>query len=475
MKAPVLEELFKYHDEKNLMLSMPGNKCGLGFEVDSLGREFMNRMGKLDITEVEPLDNLHCPEGIIDDAQKLLAQTYKSKKAYFLVNGSTGGNLSAVFACFNEGDEVIVERNCHKSIYNAAILRKLKISYIEPVIDFENGVFLPPDKKNIYQAFNRCIDPKGIILTYPNYFGITYDIEDIICDLKSRGLKVILDCAHGAHFAANKRLPKSMAHLGDYVVLSAHKTLPALTQGSYIAVNDDNEKFEFYLRTFMTTSPSYLIMASLDYARYYIDKYGESDYEILINKAEVWKDKINALGKFKILSESDLDKYGDYDIDKSRYLLVLPKGYSGHKLLDYFRKRKIQCEMSFSQGVVLILSPFFYDDDFKNIYDALWELNLYEIRTSEDGAYEIAVPKKVLEPYEAYELPYKVCDINKCIGKISKDFIIPYPPGIPLVCPGEVISEQSLKIINDYISNGKDIIGVDKVEKMLRIIDSMNI
>lgn len=114
MKAPLLEELFKYHNEKNLMLSMPGNKAGLGFEIDDLGIEFMKRMGKLDITEVDPLDNLHCPEGVIKEAQRLLAKTYKSKKAYFLVNGSSGGNLSAIFTCFNEGDEVIIERNCHK-------------------------------------------------------------------------------------------------------------------------------------------------------------------------------------------------------------------------------------------------------------------------------------------------------------------------------------------------------------------------
>ncbi|MGM9933812.1 MAG: aminotransferase class I/II-fold pyridoxal phosphate-dependent enzyme [Clostridium sp.] len=471
MKAPLLEELFKYHNEKNLMLSMPGNKCGLGFEVDSLGREFMNRMGKLDITEVDPLDNLHCPEGIIDDAQKLLARTYKSKRAYFLVNGSSGGNLSAVFACFSEGDEVIVERNCHKSIYNAAILRKLKISYIEPVIDYENGIFMPPDRKNIYKAFDNCSSPKGIILTYPNYFGITYDIEDIIYDLKSRGLKIILDCAHGAHLGITKKLPKSMAHIGDYVVLSAHKTLPALTQGSYMTVNDENADFEFYLRVFMTTSPSYLIMASLDYARYYMDRYGERDYEILIDKSEDWKNKINSLGKVKILSQSDIKKYGEYDVDKSRYVIVLPKGYSGHKLLDYFREKKIQCEMSFSQGVVFILSPFFNDEDFRKIYNALLELDLNAISDSAyAAAYESVIPEKILEPHEAFVLPYETVGIDKSRGKISKDFITPYPPGIPLVCPGELISDESLHIINDYIDNGKDIIGVDKEERKIKII-----
>ena len=470
MKAPLLEELLKYHNEKNLILSMPGNKCGRGFEGDELGIEFMNRMGRLDITEVDPLDNLHCPEGIIDKAQKLLAETYKSKKAYFLVNGSSGGNLSAVFACFNEGDEVIIERNCHKSIYNAAILRKLKIVYIEPIIDNKNGIFLPPDRENIYEALKKSTNPKGIILTYPNYFGITYDIEEIIEDFKSRGIKVILDCAHGAHFGMSNRLPKSMSSIGDYVVLSAHKTIPALTQGSYMAVNDDNPEFEFYLRVFMSTSPSYLIMASLDYARYYMDTYGEEHYERLIDDAERWKEKINHIGKVKILSQSDIEEYGTYDIDKSRYLIVLPKGYSGHKLLDYFREKKIQSEMSFSRGVVLILSPFNDEDDLKHIYSSILELDIEELKCKEDSPYYSSIPKKVLEPYEAYKMPYEMIDLNKCIGRISKEFIIPYPPGIPILCPGEIINEEALEIINDYINNKKDILGIEKDSNMLKVI-----
>ena len=470
MKAPLLEELIKYHNEENLILSMPGNKCGLGFENDHLGREFMNKMGKIDITEVEPLDNLHCPEGVIKHAQELLAKTYRSKKAYFLVNGSSGGNLSAIFACFNEGDEVILERNCHKSIYNAVVLRKLKVSYIEPVIDFENGIFLPPDSKNIYRALEKCSNPKGIILTYPNYFGIAYDIEEIIIDLKDKGIKVILDCAHGAHFGVNKRLPKSMAGLGDYVVLSAHKTLPALTQGSYITVNDENDNFEFYLRAFMTTSPSYLVMASLDYARYYMDEYGDKQYEQLIDNAEKWRIEINKLEKVKILCDENINKLGDYYIDKSRYLMILPNGYSGHKLLEYFRNKKIQSEMSFSRGIVLILSPFNDEKDFKIVYDALLELDLENIKDERECMYISEIPKKVLEPYEVFSSSYDSLDINKCDGKISKEFIIPYPPGIPIICPGEIISKESIDIINNYIDNEKDIIGVDKKKKQLKVI-----
>lgn len=474
MKLPLLEELLKYHDDKNLLLSMPGNKGGIGFLGDDLGERFVNQLGYLDITEVDPLDNLHCPEGIIQEAQELLAKTYNAKKAYFLVNGSSSGNLAAIFASFDEGDEVLVERNCHKSIYNGLILRKLKVKYIEPIIDNENGVFLPPNKENIYNALDESLNPKGVILTYPNYFGITYSIEEIIINLRLKGLKVIIDCAHGAHFGINKRLPKAVANLGDYVVLSAHKTLPALTQGSYLIVNEENSELEFYLRAFMTTSPSYLIMASLDYARYYLDSYGKDNYEKLIDRAEKWREKINKLKKVYILCKDDLNKQckdelinenrekeiREYEIDLSRYILTLPRGYSGHKLLEYLRKQKIQAEMSFSRGAILILSPFNTEADFNIIYQAILNLEMKSIRGKIESKYLSTIPEKKLEPYEVFKLKGEWCEIQSCEGRIAKEAIIPYPPGIPVVCPGEIISKDIIEIIKDYIINKKSILGV---------------
>ena len=145
--------------------------------------------------------------------------------------------------------------------------------------------------------------------------------------------------------------------------------MPALTQGSYLLSNTDDNDVEFYLNTFMTTSPSYLIMSSLDYARYYLDEYGYDEYERLINKAEKYRSIINSLNKVHIISKEDLAE--DYDIDKSRYIVTVSKEYSGHKLLEYLREQGIQCEMSFASGVVLLLSPINDDDDFKKLLKSL--------------------------------------------------------------------------------------------------------
>ncbi len=456
-KVPLLDEVLKYKKENNLILSMPGNKSGIGFLREDVGREFVNNMGFLDITEVDPLDNLHAPEGIIKEAQELLAKTYDVRKAYFVVNGSTAGNLASIFDAFNEGDEILVERNCHKSVYNGIILRKLKVKYIEPVVYEDKGLFLPPTEKEIYKAINKCKNAKGIILTYPNYFGIGYDIVETLKDLKDRGLKIIIDGAHGAHYGITEKLPKSIVKYADYIVLSAHKTLPSLTQGSYLLINNDTN-VDFYLKAFMTTSPSYLIMSSLDYARYYLENYGKEDYDKLIDLAIKWSIKINNLNKVRVLSKEDLPR--GYDLDLSRYILILKKGYSGHKLLNYLRSLNIQCEMSFSGGVVLILSPFNLEKDFEKIYNSLKSLNLELLVDTDYQNYCGLIPKKVLELYEAFNMEFEYVNIYESESKISKEAIIPYPPGIPLICAGEVISKEAIDIINGYIKNNKTVIGL---------------
>ena len=459
-RIPLLDEVLKYRKENTLILSMPGNKSGIGFLRDDVGESFINRLGYLDITEVEPLDNLHCPEGVIKESQDLLRDLYGSKKAFFMVNGSSGGNLASIFSAFKEGDEVLVERNCHKSIYNGLILRKLKVVYIDSAIDEKNNISLPPDKKNIYDALSRAENPKGIILTYPNYFGISYDLEEIILDLKNKGLKIVIDGAHGAHFGFNDKLPKSVTTLGDYVVLSAHKTLPALTQGGFLLVNNEEDNIEFYIRAFMTTSPSYLIMASLDYSRYYLEKYGKDDYEDLIARATKYREKINKLGKVYILGKEDMAC--GYDIDITRYVMVLSKKYSGHKLLRYLRDSGIQGEMSTPNTVVLILSPFHGEDEFNKLYSVLDNLSFDDIISDEKYiTYKYNIPIKKLEPYEVFDKKVKVVLLDNAINKIAGDAIIPYPPGIPLVVGGEVITKECIEIVKNYLRVNKQVIGVD--------------
>lgn len=459
-KLPLLNALLEYSKEDNTIFSMPGNKCGKAFLRDDIGKEFKENMGSLDITEVDPLDNLHHPQGVIKEAQEHLANLYKVKKAFFLVNGSTNGNLAAIFSAFKEGDEILVERNCHKSIYNAIILRKLKVTYIEPWIFEKGGLFLPPNESNIYEAYKKAKDPKGIILTYPNYYGICYDIQDTIKDLRKKGLKVIIDEAHGAHFGVSSKLPKNMASIADYTVVSAHKTLPALTGGSYLLVNDDSNDIEFYVSAFMTTSPSYLIMASLDYSRYYLEMYGKTDYDKLITNSEEKKKVINSFNKVKVLSEEDLP--AGYTIDKTRYVLVLREGYSGEKLLKYLKSKGIQCEMSFYGGVVLILSPSNWDEGIEKLIIAIKDLDIETLKMHQTIENVIIDNHdKALEPFEVFKFEEEECELDKSEGRILKENILPYPPGIPLVSSGEIIKKDHIKKIKALIEAGIEIHGIN--------------
>lgn len=463
---PLLNALIDYHKEENILYSMPGNKAGKAFERDEIGKYFAKNLGYLDITEVDPLDNLHHPEGVIKEAEEALAKTYNVKKAYFLVNGTTGGNLAAVFSCFEEGDEVILERNCHRSIYNAVIMRKLKVHWIECdnslILEKSSGIFLPPDEESIIKAVNKYDKAKGIILTYPNYFGISYDLEKIIGYIKEKNLKVVIDEAHGAHYGITDKLPKNIAPLVDIAIVSAHKTLPALTGGSYLLSNlEDNTKLDFYVSAFMTTSPSYLIMTSLDYARFYLDAYGKEDYENLIMVAEEYKKKINDLNKLHILSKEDLPE--NYEIDLSRYVLILPKGYNGGKLLDYFREHSVQCEMSFSDGVVLILSPCRAKEDLNTLYKVIKDMDMEELK---DESIENNInlfentPVKVLEPYEVFEIQGEDINYKEAEGRILKEAIVPYPPGIPVASPGEKVDSYLIKKIDKCLKDKVTILGM---------------
>lgn len=468
MTLPLLEALINYKNENNIAFSMPGNKAGEGFKRDLIGKEFVESLGSLDITEVEPLDNLHHPEGVIKEAQEKLRNLYGCRKAFFMVNGSTGGILASIFSAFNEGDEILVERNCHRSVYNGLIMRKLKVIYIECKV-CDEGYFIPPDEENIYKALNKAKNPKGIILTYPNYFGISYDIENILYKLKEKGLKVIIDQAHGAHYGVSKKLPKSMGALGDYVITSAHKTLPALTGGSFVLVNDDCEKAEFYISAFMTTSPSYLIMASLDYARHYLEHYGKEDFEKLIELCEKEREKINKLGKVKVIGSKDIPK--GYTLDKTRYLIVLPKGYSGHKLLDYLREEGIQAEMSFSSGVVLLLAPCNGEEGLNKLYEIIKKLNMEKLKQDEILiSFREEIPKKQLEPFEVFNFKEEECILEEGEGRIIKEAIVPYPPGIPVISPGEVLTKEIIEDIAGYIKAGCTVLGVKN--NFIKVIDN---
>ncbi|KEH98316.1 aminotransferase class I/II-fold pyridoxal phosphate-dependent enzyme [Clostridium massiliodielmoense] len=461
-KLPLVEGVLKYFNENNVRFSMPGHKGKKGFETTDIGRKMIKNFIDIDITEVDGVDNLHDAEGIIKEAQDLLAKYYGSKKAYFLVNGSTSGNLTMIFSSFNEGDKVIVERNCHKSIFNGIILRKLNPVYIKNKISSKYNAPLSIDEEHFLKVLDENPDAKGIIVTYPNYYGVCPNLEFIIREARKRNMKVLIDSAHGAHFGVTEALPKSAVKLGaDMVVMSAHKTLPSLTQTAYIHVNDEKsfDKVEFYIHSLLSTSPSYLFMCTMDYARFYLEEYGKKDYEKLIDIAKKYKNKINHIKGIHIICKEDLNDE-ELDLDETRYVINVEKGYSGEKLSKYLRKNRIQAEMNDGQNVVLILGPFNDENDFKKLYEALKKCSLESLKGEYYDILNYNIPEIKFTPCKVIDKEKEIIDLESSIGRICGESIVPYPPGIPLVNIGEIIDYEVIKYTKHYLNSGVDVIGV---------------
>jgi len=472
-RLPLVEGVLKYIKEKNIPFCMPGHKGGLGFLRTPQGKELYENLTKTDITEVSGLDNLHCADGIIKESQKLLSEYYGSIKSYFLVNGSTSGNLAMIFSCFNEGDKIIVERNCHRSIFNAIIMRKLKPIYIRNKINSKYDAPFPLDKEHFFCLINENPDAKGIIVTYPNYYGICFDLPYIIKIAKKYNMKVLVDSAHGAHFGASTLLPENPLKMGaNMVVMSAHKTLPSLTQTAFLHVGEDIDvsKVDFYVSAFLSTSPSYMLMCSMDYGRFYIEEYGKIDYEKLIEVCQVYRDKINNLGKFYILGKEDLimpsgncdEDINRYTMDLTRYIINVPKGYSGHKLLEYLRVNSIQAEMSDSRNVVLIFSPFNSQQDFKSLYVALKNCDMNTLQQEYVDLIDYDIPIPLMYPYEVMDKDKVMVELSNSEGEISAVAIVPYPPGIPIVMPGERLDQQTIAVIEYYLHSNVTVLGINE-------------
>ena len=463
-RLPLVDGVLTYIKEKNVSFCMPGHKGGLGFLKTVQGRELYENFIKGDITEVDGLDNLHHAEGIIKESQQLLSEYYGSIKSYFLVNGSTSGNLAMIYSAFNEGDKIIVERNCHHSIFNAIMMRKLKPVYIKNKINLKYDVPVPLDKEHFLSLINENKDVKGIIVTYPNYYGICFDLHYVIEVARKYNIKVLVDSAHGAHFGANKLLPKNPLKMGaDIVVMSAHKTLPSLTQTAFLHVGKgiDISKVDFYVSAFLSTSPSYMLLCSMDYARFYIQEYGDGDYGELIKLCLLNRDRINSLGKFNILDQKDVEDVNNYTMDLTRYILNVPKGYSGHKLLEYLRVNKIQAEMSDSRNVVLIFSPFNNVQDFQKLYIALKNCDMNTLKDKYVQLIDHNMPLPIMFPYEVMDREKTIVELKYSEDKISAVAIVPYPPGIPIVMPGERLSKETISVIEYYIQRDVTVLGIN--------------
>lgn len=467
-RLPLIEGIKEYTKEDNIPFTMPGHKGGRGFLQSEEGKNFCKILLNGDITEVDGVDNLHNAEGIIKDSQQMLSEYYGSYKSYYLVNGSTSGNLAMIYSTFNKGDKIILERNCHRSIFNGVIMRELKPVYLKNKLDEEFNAPFSLYREHFLEIIKENKDAKGIVITYPNYYGICIDLNEIIKEAKRYNMKVLVDCAHGSHFGVINEIPENPIKLGaDMVVMSSHKTLPSLTQTAYLHIRNsvDVDKVDFYVSAFMTTSPSYLLMMSMEFGRFYLEKYGEIGYKNLLNTILEYREKINNIEGFLTLGKEHMYYNSkdalDTSLDLTRLVIKVDKGLNSHKLLDYLRKNKIQGEMSDGRNIILIPNAFNLREDFEFLFNVLKQCDLKDLKGEEELSYlEYNIPRSVLQPFEVMERDKTLVSLKESVGKVCSKAIVPYPPGVPLVMPGEIITEEAVGIINSYVNNNRTVMGV---------------
>lgn len=457
MRNYIVDKLEQLRDEDIISFHVPGHKMGKIF--DKLGyNNILEKIYTLDTTEIEGTDNLHNAKEVIKQSQERASRVFNSDKTIYLVNGSTCGIQAAIMSTCPPKSKIIVNRDCHQSVINSCILGDITPVYIDSEICRETNILKGINYSKAKEIIDNNLDAKAIILTYPTYYGETYNLRDICNYAHDKDMIVIVDEAHGAHLELSDRLPKSAINLGaDIVIQSTHKTLPSFTQSSMVHIKGnrvDYNKLLSILRIIESSSPSYLFMSSLELAVDIYEKHGKELMESLLNNIDKFKDKFKSNHEVYIYNE----------MDKTKIFISLKNiGMTGYELDEILRSEyKMQCELSNHYGVLLICTIGNEEEDFICLETALKDiLNKYKNKGSiEDTDYPVSIPKMKLTPREAFYKEKKRVKLKDSIGKISGEYIIPYPPGISLISPGEIISEEIITYIHQGIKNGMIVSGI---------------
>jgi lysine decarboxylase len=472
-KIELIDGIKKFRQEVVLSFHMPGHK-----NKPNILKEIGDNLHEYDITETIGTDNLHFPTGMIKNTLESIAESYGAKKSYIVVNGTSCGVISSIMACTSPGDFILAQRDCHKSVYNAVILGGLKVEYLYPEFNREHGLNFSVSLEKLEQMLIDYPKIKLVVLTYPTFYGVCFDIKKAAEIVHKYGKILMIDEAHGSHLNFCSKLPPAAERSGaDIVAQSTHKTLPAMTQSSILHICSDRvdtEKVSRMLRMLQTTSPSYILMSSTQRAVEYMDKYGE---ERLCKNIEMFRTKTNELRDLgvNVLTDDFLKENGSYAFDETRAVISLNDvGINGKELEVILREKyKIQMEMSDLMYVVGYITAADEPEDIARLFDSVREIYL-DAKNSNKGSSRVFIEEfprltQEISMKNAFYSESELVSTEDSIGRISADFIIPYPPGIPLTCPGEIIKEETIEYAKSILANKINVNGIDD-NNMLRVV-----
>lgn len=493
---PLLARLEAYGRSDYYPFHMPGHK-----RREEMGITFFPNPFSVDITEIEGFDNLHHAEGILKESMERAAKFYGADRTYYLVNGSTGGILSAVCGLTSPGGRIIMARNSHKSAYHALLLNQLDPVYIYPDYAEEFGIQGGIDPEKIEAILKQKMPLKrseaysapagseegiqAVYITSPTYEGMVSDIGAIAKICHKYGVPLIVDEAHGAHFSMGEGFPESAVQKGaDVVIQSLHKTLPSLTQTAVLHVKSKlmkAEQVERYLSVFQSSSPSYVFLASIDNCIRYMEDRGREKMRQFAVLLENLAKKGRELQYLRLIDSTICGHYHIKDRDSSKLVISAAEGrLTGMEMAELLRSRfHLEPEMACGGYVLLMTSPADTEDGIKRLGDAL----LYMDQAAGESEEKYQENKRVLtwlsgtvkkkKLSEAWNGKTLMLPFERAAGAVSGGFITVYPPGVPMLVPGELITEEAVKLIRENRALALSIEGVT-ADGMIAVVDLEN-
>lgn len=470
-RTPLMDVLLKHAKRDVTSFHTPGHKNGQG--VDSKLRAFTGRnTWKFDVTVFSEVDSLHDPVGPIKKAQALMAEAYGVKYSQFLVNGSSSGNIAMLMAAFQPGDSVIMSRNAHKSLLSGVIMSGIWPIWIQPRIDQHLDIIFDSDVSQIEDALRQFPEAKGVFVTSPTYNGVVTDLRKIADLCHAKGKLLLVDEAHGAHLKFHKDLPISAVEAGaDMCVQSTHKILGAMSGGSVLHVNSDNVdiyRVRKILSILQTTSPNYLTLASLDAARRQAYFQGDKIFSRLIRLAENARERINKLQRIYCMTQGEIRAKG-YDLDVTKLTLnVTRTGLSGHDVEDLLAKKyNIQVDCADLFNLIAIMGVGTSREDVEQLVSALEEIDRMDVGKERNWVLQLPSlsTEMVMTPRDVFlQQSVKRVPLRKSVGHISAQTLTPYPPGIPVLIPGERITQETIEFLEDLAEKDVRISGQETEE-----------
>lgn len=451
-RTPLFDALKEYNQKNVVPFDVPGHKHGKGLP------EFAEYVGEkvleIDVNSMKCLDNISNPISVIKDAEALMADAYCADHAFFLVNGTSSGVQAMIMSVCRPGDKIIMPRNAHKSAINGLILSGAIPVYVQPETNDELGIAMGVSVENVEKAIAENPDVRAVFLINPTYYGATSDLKKIIKTTHKHGMAVLVDEAHGAHFRFHDELPKGAMELGaDMSAVSLHKTGGSLTQSSVLLLNEgfiDKNTVKTTLNLTQTTSASYLLMSSLDVARKMLVMEGEEVFLRILKLTRAARDEINQIKGLYAFGKELVEEVGVYNFDETKLgVCVKGLGITGFQAYDILRDEyNIQVELGDVFNILAIISVGDTEDSIKALVAALRDMSI-KYRDSEVNFDKVALenPKVIVSPRDAFYARKKIIKLDEAEGEISGESIMAYPPGIPIITPGERISRDIIEYI----------------------------